>query len=64
MVCDCGTATVVTTVREDADGRLVPTLPTDAMEFAVTCDGCGTPHWMKFIVGPEEPDSTRKDTSI
>lgn len=41
IVCDCGTETHVVTVNENRD-------PTP-MEFAVTCDGCGTSHWMKIV---------------
>lgn len=40
MICDCGSATHVVTVDE----RRTPT----PMEFAVTCDGCGTSHWFQL----------------
>lgn len=40
FTCDCGSA-VDLHVEDLADPRAAPTL-----EFAFTCDGCGTAHWM------------------
>ena len=45
-VCDCGVETHVITVNKARD-------PTP-MEFAFTCDGCGTSHW--FTIKPRWPE--------
>lgn len=41
-VCDCGEACAVTVVL-DRDN------PEDA-EFAITCDGCLSVHWMRIVL--------------
>jgi len=43
LVCDCGTAThLVIDWEPGAAGK---------HEIAVTCDGCGTPHWVTVTIG-------------
>lgn len=43
FICDCATGTLA--VIDDA-----PYLEPGTREFAITCEGCGTPHWAEFTI--------------
>lgn len=47
-VCDCATVTNVIVAR----GITATSVLTQAVEFAYTCDGCQTSHWLTLTPGP------------
>ncbi len=54
LLCDCGTTTRVHVSYVGPDGTSLP--PPDGrvamQEQAVTCDGCGSAHWLTFSPVP------------
>jgi hypothetical protein len=55
-LCDCGTSTHVVTIVKDAAGEWIPT----PMEFAFTCDGCLSSHWVVLLAMDAEADEARR----
>lgn len=52
--CDCGTLTEITL---EGVGAIRKVDGVAAREFAYTCDGCGTTHWLTLaVMAPEARD--------